>query len=154
MTSATPAWINLLAPDHRPPPAGYWPLAAGWWFLGLLIMALVAWLIYRGRQPYRRLSVTVRRELERLDLATRDDPTALAAGLENLLRRFAIQRYGHDRVAALTGTAWVDFVIQQGGQDWSGEAGTQLLKAAFGGATPQFREAWLAGAYAFLKRSA
>ncbi|NNM51668.1 MAG: DUF4381 family protein, partial [Pseudomonadales bacterium] len=55
MTAAPPDWLKQLIPDHRPPAAGIWPPAPGWWILSLLILALLSWFIYRRRQPYRRL---------------------------------------------------------------------------------------------------
>jgi hypothetical protein len=77
--------------------------------------------------------------------------------VQQLLRRYAIVRYGRPRVAALSGEAWIAFVVAHGGRDWAGETGRRLLHGAYGGPTPADAasatdpERWLAGARAFVK---
>lgn len=159
----TAALLEQLAPDRAPPPLGWWPLAPGWWaVMGLLLLALAlaAWLRKRRRQPsVKRWQRMALRELAQLQ-ATDDDAT-LARGLQQLLRRYAIARYGRETVAALSGEAWIAFVVRHGGSDWAGDSGRALLRCAYGGeatahgghgapATPNDRERWLRGARAFV----
>lgn len=157
----TASLIEQLAPDRAPPPLGWWPLAPGWWaVMGLLLvaLALVMWLRTRRQRPsVKRWQRVALRELAQLQ-ATRDDAT-LARGVQQLLRRYAIARYGRETVAALSGEAWIAFVVGHGGSDWAGDSGRALLRCAYGGeatthgapATPADRERWLQGARAFVQ---
>ena len=69
-----------------------------------------------------------------------------------------VVRYGRDTVAALSGEAWIDFVVRHGGSDWAGDSGRALLRCAYGAqaamheapASPGHRERWLRGARAFV----
>lgn len=148
---AQPDWLAQLAPAHAPPPVGFWPLAPGWW--GLLLLLAIAmvgiWLWYRS-QP-QRLRRSGLRELARVESTAVGD-AALAHGLEHLVRRYAVARYGREAVAGLSGDRWLAFAIARGATQWQGVTGTALLQAAYGG-TPQQpeRARWVAGARAFLK---
>ncbi len=158
--------LEQLAPDHAPPALGWWPVAPGWWGLlagCLLALALMLWLRKRRRQPsVKRWQRTALRELAQLQtvarLPTSDDAT-IARGLQQLLRRYAIARYGRETVAALSGDAWIAFVVRHGGADWSGDSGRALLRCAYGRdgvahgshtATPD-RQRWISGARAFVR---
>jgi hypothetical protein len=102
---------------HLPEPVAFWPPAPGWWLLaGLLVLLLVVtlwwWRRYR-RRAYRRAALS---ELRRIHQALQQggDSTALIAELSILLRRVAISRYGREQVAALHGTAWLEFLDRSG----------------------------------------
>lgn len=151
MGSVTPDWLAQLAPPHAPPPPGWWPLAPGWWVLLALLVVAVAAFIYWQRHPAVRLRRIALRELKNLQ-ATVSDDIALARELENLLRRYAIARFGGDMVASLSGERWIAFVVEHGGAAWSGDSGASLLRAAYGGAAKADRAGWLAGAHAFIRR--
>ena len=150
MGSMTPNWLAQLSPAHVPPPPGWWPLAPGWWGLALLLAVAVAAVTYWQRRPPVRLRRAALRELEHLELTAVDD-AALARGLEHLLRRLAVARFGRDAVASLSGPRWIAFVIAHGGAAWAGESGSGLLHAAYGGTSKPERALWLTGARAFLK---
>jgi hypothetical protein len=143
-------WLAQLAPAHAPPPPGWWPPAPGWWGLALLLMAAFAALLYWLNRPPRRLRRAALRQLVRLEQENIDD-TRLARGLQDLLRRYAVARFGREEVAHLAGAAWIDFVVAHGGAAWSGRCGESLLRAAYGGQAPGERDCWLAGARAFLR---
>jgi hypothetical protein len=162
----TASLLEQLAPDRAPPPLGWWPLAPGWWgLMALLLMTLVlaAWLRKRRRQPsVKRWQRAALRELAQLQAVLGQDGSGdatIARGVQQLLRRYAIARYGRDAVAALSGDAWIDFVVSHGGSDWAGDSGRALLRCAYGGAaanqdspaSPADRERWLNGARAFVK---
>lgn len=146
-------WLSRLAPDHAPPPPGWWPPAPGWWALALLLLAILAGLAYWWRRPARRLRRAALLELEQLETRA-NDKAQLARELESLLRRYALARHGRDAVAGLSGSRWIDFVVAHGGRDWSGEAGLDLLRLAYGGDAqhrPTDPARWIAGARAFIK---
>ena len=153
--------LEQLAPDRAPPPLGWWPLAPGWWGLMVLLLlslVLMAWLRKRRQRPsIKRWQRMALREL--VQLQTTDNDASLARGVQQLLRRYAIARYGRETVAALSGESWIAFVVRRGGSDWAGDSGRALLRCAYGGdaamhdapASPDDRERWLNGARAFVK---
>lgn len=150
MGGVKPDWLAQLSPPHAPAPAGWWPLAPGWWALALLtVLAVVAVLLW-WRSPRLRMRRAALRELAQLESAASDDGE-LARGLEHLVRRYAVARFGRDAVAGLSGARWIAFVAAHGGSDWSGDAGSALLQAAYGGSFQSGRASWLAGARAFFK---
>jgi hypothetical protein len=143
-------WLSQLAPAHAPPPPGWWPLAPGWWGLALLFLLGIAALLYWLNRPPRRLRRTALRQLAQLEKSGHDD-AHLARLLEDLVRRYAVARFGRETVAGLAGTTWIDFVVAHGGTDWAGDSGATLLRAAYGGQASGERTRWLAGARGFLK---
>jgi len=151
MGDVTPDWLTQLAPAHAPPPASWWPLAPGWWVLLALLALIIAALIYRQLHPATRLRRIALHQLRNLETSTSDDVT-LARELEHLLRRYAVARFGRDRVANLSGERWIAFIVAHGGKAWDGDAGSKLLRAAYGGgiSNPD-RSNWVMGARAFIK---
>lgn len=146
-----PDWLAQLAPAHAPPPPGWWPPAPGWWGLAALLLVGVITLLIVLNQPPRRLRRAALRQLGRLENAPELADAQLARRLQDLLRRYAVARYGRERVARLAGKAWVDFVVAHGGVDWAGDSGDSLLRAAYGGVAADERARWFAGARGFLK---
>ncbi|MFM9915322.1 MAG: DUF4381 domain-containing protein [Rhizobacter sp.] len=160
----TASWLSELAPDRAPPPLGWWPLAPGWWYvITLLLTALAAGLWWRRRShrpSFKRWQRLALRELSHLQTTASQqaiDDATVARSLQQLLRRYAVVRYGRETVAALSGDAWLAFVVAHGGTDWTGETGQRLLRCAYGGNAPTHgnaatdRQRWIAGARAFLK---
>lgn len=145
-----PEWLAQLAPPHAPPPASWWPLAPGWWGLAILIVAIIAGALVWWRRRPVRLRRAALRELKQLEANAADD-AALARGLQQLVRRFAVARFGRAAVAGLSGERWIGFVVAHGGTDWAGETGAGLLQAAYGGVARSERARWISGARAFLK---
>ena len=142
-------WLAQLAPAHAPAALGWWPLAPGWWGLAALLAGIcVASLLFR-RNPHRRTRHAALRELTRL--ARTSDDAALARGLENLMRRYAIVRFGRERIAGLNGEAWIGFVATHGGVQLAGNTGANLLRSAYGGHAVIERAQWLDGARAFMR---
>lgn len=154
MNPTTPAadWLAALAPDHAPPPPGWWPLAPGWWLLAaLLILAAVVSVLWL-RRPERRLRRQALAELEQIRSQQADLP-GTAAALENLLRRFALARFGRERCAALSGDAWLAFLVAEGAAPLAGDSGKAMLRAAWGSPAEDARAQWFDGAHAFLSRA-
>ena len=143
--------LQQLAPAHAPPPPSWWPPAPGWWLIALMLLAVpVAAAVWR-RLPRPRLRRAALRELRRIEQSAGTDAATLARGLEDLLRRYAVARYGREPVARLSGQAWIDFVAAHGGVALAGEAGSAFLRAAYGGSGGAERERWLSAARGFLR---
>jgi len=145
--------LAQLAPAHAPAAAPWWPLAPGWWALAVLVLlALAAWglVAYRRRLPQQRVRVVALQELERIAQAGSDD-AAFARDLEQLLRRYAVTRFGRATIAQLNGEDWLAFIAAHGGAALAAPAGTHFLHVAFSGRGQADRPAWLAAARAFLK---
>jgi hypothetical protein len=151
MGGVKPDWLAQLAPEHAPPPPGWWPPAPGWWILLVLSALIIAYIIFRQLSPTVRLKRAALRQLKSLESAAIDD-AVLARELEHLLRRYAVARFGRDMVASLSGEKWIAFIVDHGGNAWAGDSGTNLLRAAYGGTATVDRTVILAGARAFLKR--
>lgn len=151
MGSVKSDWLAQLAPEHAPPPAGWWPLAPGWWILLVLTVLAIAYLIFRLRHPNLRLQRAALDHLIYLETSPIDD-RVLARELEHLLRRYAVARFGRDLVAGLSGEKWIAFIVEHGGSALAGNSGTSMLRAAYGGTASVDRSVILAGARAFLKR--
>ncbi len=145
-----PNWLSELAPPRAPPPPGWWPPAPGWWILAALAVALAGGALWRWRSPRRRLCRVALRELRRIGSADADLRHS-ARAIENLLRRYAIAVFGRERVARLTGEAWLAFLAAEGGAPLAGEQGRRLLSTAFGGKAYDELPSWLAGADAFVR---
>ena len=145
--------LAQLAPAHAPAAAPWWPLAPGWWAVAvLLLLALAGWwfLRHRRRQPQRRVRNMALLELDRIAQAKSDDAT-FARDLEQLLRRYAVTRFGRATIAQLNGDDWLAFIAARGATALAAPAGTQFLHLAFGGRGQADRTAWLNAARAFLK---
>lgn len=105
--------ISGLRGLHLPPPVSLWPPAPGWWMLLVVIVLFGAAVGYAFVQWRRRSGLrAARAELVRLRSAYRKhgDTVALAAGLSQLLRGRAVSCYPRERVAGLTGAAWLEFL--------------------------------------------
>ena len=159
-----PTLLAQLAPDRAPPPLGWWPLAPGWWgLMALLVIAAFAllWLRKRRQTPSaRRWQRAALRELAALQAQAHLDDTQLAHGVQLLLRRYALARSGRETVAALSGQAWIAFVVRRGGKAWAGDSGAALLRCAYGGSGTNaaalrsaHRAQWLQGARDFIRSS-
>ncbi len=148
----TPDPLTQLAPAHAPPAPPWWPLAPGWWIVAAFVLLLLAGFVWWRRDPHRSSRRAALRELEHIR-EDEADPRASARAIESVLRRYAMAVFGRERVARLTGKSWLEFVAAEGGTALPSEVGRSLLAAAFGSAASDDREAWLAGADAFVRRA-
>ena len=147
-------WLSQLAPDRAPPPPGWWPPAPGWWALLVLVVALAVVALVWWRNPRRRLRRAALVELRRIR-ARESDVIRAAQAIQNLLRRYALARFGADRVARLHGDAWLRFLANGGAESLRGAPGQSLLRANFAGKLDperiEDREIWFAAAERFVR---
>ncbi|MDP2561736.1 DUF4381 domain-containing protein [Psychrobium sp. 1_MG-2023] len=97
--------ISDLAPIVLPEAPGLWPLAPGWWLLIVLVLALIvtmSLMVIKQRQFWR---------IKHLAL-TKVQATEQVGEINQLLKQVAIHYYGANRVAALQGQSWTDFINQ------------------------------------------
>lgn len=103
---------------HLAPATQFWPPAPGWWLLALLAgtaLALLAHWLYRRYRHYR-LRRRVLQELDQLGMTcTRVTAPEFVTAVSTLLRRVALQRHARERVAPLSGAAWLQFLDETGG---------------------------------------
>ncbi len=113
-----PQQVLQLRDIHLPGEPSFWPPAPGWWLVAAVMIALLAWMTVIALRRYRihrqrRRILTALADLEN-KLTSERTPDALAR-LSVLLRRLALMRYPRERVAALTGSAWLRFLDESGG---------------------------------------
>ena len=95
------------------PPAPFWPPAPGWYVLSLALVIATGWACWwtvhhRRTNAYRRTALT---ELQ----AAGVHPDQLRI-LPELLKRTALAAYPRERVASLSGGAWLAFLDETGAE--------------------------------------
>lgn len=116
--------LSDMADIHLPAEPGFWPLAPGWWVLAALLLALLVYGAYRLQkrlQLHRRYRSALR-ELDKClaslqaraghNGATMEQRLIYVNEVNSVLRRVALLHFAHDRVAGLSGQAWVAFIKQ------------------------------------------
>ncbi|MEP2706393.1 MAG: DUF4381 domain-containing protein [Roseibium sp.] len=98
-----PDLIDLLAPVPEPAPVSMVPQTAGWIWLGLGLLAVLAAIIWNIR-IHRKKNAYRRQALEELKTS------ADTAGIAQILRRTALVAYPRANVASLNGDAWLSFL--------------------------------------------
>lgn len=110
--------LSQLRDIHLPEPGGFWPPAPGWWLLALLILLLVLavgyWAVRKARRN-RWLKVALA-EVDALALEGSRD-TRWFCRLNELLKRSARVRYPERAPDALSGEAWVGFLLETSPRD-------------------------------------
>jgi hypothetical protein len=128
--SPNPQQVLQLRDIHLPGEPAFWPPAPGWWYVAAVIIALIAWMTVIALRRYR-----IHRQRQRVfavlaglehELANGRAPDALAR-MSVLLRRLALTRFPRERVAALTGTAWLRFLDESGGNGRFAEGPGRVL---------------------------
>jgi len=94
-----------------PQPISWMPQTPAWYVLAGLAVLLLAWLIVRAirtyrRNRYRRAALA---ELEQIRSAAASNPAALVT-LPELVKRVAFQVAAREKVASLSGDAWLTFL--------------------------------------------
>jgi hypothetical protein len=102
---------------HAAAAPSVWPPAPGWWVLALLLIVILVltsvWLFRRYR--LHRLKLHIMDEIGALSDCCTDNTEEFTARLSMLLRRIALRRYARERVASLTGSDWLRFLDETGG---------------------------------------
>ncbi|MHA7926523.1 MAG: DUF4381 domain-containing protein [Marinobacter sp.] len=110
--------LSQLRDIHLPETGGFWPPAPGWWVLAVLILAGLAaliWLLIRRRRRNRWFR-TARTELARLERTAASEPWWFVQ-LNTLLKQAARERYPDQHPEALSGDAWVEFLLTTAPRD-------------------------------------
>jgi hypothetical protein len=104
--------LDALHPLRTPPPVDAWPPAPGWWLLAAALLAALVALGFLALRAWRRRAHlrAARRELATLRARFADDPAALTAATNALLKRVALARYPRRETAALSGGQWLAFL--------------------------------------------
>ncbi len=130
--------LEQLRDLHVPDPVSFWPPAIGWWIVALLVLALgllSIWALqHRRKMAPRRLALA---ELSALKtkFENTQNVSELMAGLSTLLRRYALFCFGRQKVAGLTGVAWLEFLDEHGNtQQFSSDIGRRAFTAVAYGA--------------------
>ncbi len=117
MNPATQAALQL-RDIHMPAVPGLWPPAPGWWLLAALLLVLLVWMVWVAVRHHRlhcqrQCILAMLGELEQ-ESGDKVTPQRIAQ-ISILLRRLALMRYPRRQVAALTGTDWLCFLDESGG---------------------------------------
>lgn len=109
--------LQQLDDIELPAEASWWPLAPGWWILGIVVLALLIGLGYYLIRRYRQLSY----QREALKILQQShaiaDDLQFIRHINQLLKRVAIHLYGRQQVAKLHGAAWQQFLAHSSGLD-------------------------------------
>ena len=99
---------------HFPAPIHWWPLAPGWYFLMMLILALLGFLLYKSycsylnkRAKYQALKLLKSYQQE---YESHHNSQLSSMNVSELLRRVALAYFPRDKVAGLQGDAWLEFL--------------------------------------------
>jgi len=99
--------LNRLRDIVMPDPAPWWPMAPGWLFLIVVVLAVTTFLTVRAVKRHRANAYR-RAALDLLESATSD------AEVSALLKRTAMVIAGRDEVASLSGQSWCDWLSARG----------------------------------------
>ena len=102
---------------HAAAPPAFWPPAPGWWVLAALLIAILVLTTVWCFRRYRlyRLKIQIMDEIETLSDCSTENTEEFTARLSMLLRRIALRQYPRKRVASLTGSVWLRFLDETGG---------------------------------------
>lgn len=105
--------ISSLEPIITPEPVSFWPPAPGWYILAALVLSLLMYVIFRAikqyqKNEYRRLAL---KELASISLPVNSEQFVEAITTLNvLMKRTALAGFPRERVASLSGMAWLIFL--------------------------------------------
>ncbi|MEN8803649.1 MAG: DUF4381 domain-containing protein [Thiogranum sp.] len=114
-----------------PPPVELWPSAPGWKYVGLVLLAVLLFAIYRlGRRwwqnRYRRAALQELALLREKDKSSPD----LLLDLATLIKATALQIYPRTEIATLTGSDWYDYLNRAAGKTLFDSSSKQFLGVA------------------------
>lgn len=100
-----PTSLQNLRDIAVPAPLPWWPPAAGWWILFVVVAAFAIWLAFRAWRRWRANAYR-RAALKELRSATN------FVEIAEILKRAALCAYPRTDVASLSGDAWSDWLRQ------------------------------------------
>jgi hypothetical protein len=112
--AARAAELANLKDIHSPKPVGLWPLAVGWYILFFLIailMSAVGFSIYKNIRinKAKKEALLLLHQYEN-EFKQKRNIVSSCARVSELLKRVALFYYPREKVAALSGDAWVQFL--------------------------------------------
>jgi len=106
--------LGLLRDIVSPDPVSWWPMAPGWYVLGVLVLGLAGFYGMRALRHHR--ANRYRREAKRLL-----ESAASNAEVSGVLKRAAMVFADRRIVAGLSGGAWCDWLESVGGRTMTAE---------------------------------
>ncbi len=122
--------LSGLKDIHLPVEPSFWPPAPGWWLvaLGLVLgLVLIGLIFYRHRFGSKGYT----KRLLKKTYKTTPDARTLALKISLLFKRVALIKYPREEVAALSDTAWAQFIYQVGKGRISEEMAHIIAHAAY-----------------------
>jgi hypothetical protein len=121
VTPEARAALGHLADVVVPPPVSWTPQTIGWWVLAGVLLLVLLWILVASARRwhanrYRRAALA---ELRALDARLRQragDTALIVDALPELLKRTALAAWPREKVASLSGAAWVDFLSAHAGR--------------------------------------
>ena len=105
--------FNRLQDIVVPPAVSYRPQTIGWYAIGAILLLLIIWIgsrivAHRRATRYRRAALDELVVIEQR--LTGSDRSAALVDLDALVKRVALVAYSRQRVASLSGAAWLSFL--------------------------------------------
>jgi hypothetical protein len=127
MPSSAPE-LATLRDIHLPEVVGWWPLAPGWYAVAVLIIIALAVILYALHRHHQN-AYAKRQALRllsgyQLQYQQSGDSNAICARISELLKRVALAYFPRERVAALQGEEWIQFLNHTG-------SGVEFNKTAY-----------------------
>ena len=116
--------IDQLRDIVEPPAVSWWPLAPGWYVLGISLLLGCGFFLWRLWQIKQRNAYRVEALLQ-LEQSTS------VAEIADVMKRSALHAYPREEVASLSGSAWCNWLEQTGNLSISSQERGDLLAGVF-----------------------
>jgi hypothetical protein len=131
MHAADPRSLENLVDIVVPPTVPWWPPAPGWFVVGVVLLVLGFWVVWRAWKrwraaAYRRAALVEFRQLKTEAADSRHREAALQH-LPELVKRVALAAFPREAVASLSGVEWLRFLDRTGHTDVFVQGAGQLL---------------------------
>ncbi len=118
--AGTPQTLRTLKELELPASVSYTPQTVGWIGIGALLAIVLLWVGWRAlrhyhAQRYRRVALLELTTIE-ARLAVSTQRASALAQLARVLKRVSLVAAPHDRVASLSGEAWIAFLNRTRGR--------------------------------------
>lgn len=127
--------LDALRDIQLPPAIDWWPPAPGWWIaiaVLLVFISTLTWFNSRRKEISRQhKAMSTFDEISRHYRQTQDSAATLSA-LSQLMRRYALAVFPEREPAGLTGSAWLQFLNETGGDGkFNDEVGRALTRGPY-----------------------